>query len=173
MARIVQILSDTANTEKETLVPMRLENRVRAILIDSDNRLVLIRREKPGVPPYYVAPGGGVEPSDDSFHSALEREMNEELGGTITIHRLVYISEAMRGGDLRVRQLYYVCRLLKYNLDNRNGPEFNDPTRGKYIVERVALLPTALEKLRILSDDLKLFLIINAFQLFSLPEIQP
>lgn len=153
--------------------PMRLENRVRAILVDSDNRLVLIRREKPGVPHYYVAPGGGVEPSDASFHAALKREMSEELGGTVSIHRLVYISEAMRGGDLRVRQLYYVCRLLNYNLDKRNGPEFNDPTRGKYIMEHVALLPTALEKLRILSDDLKLFIIINAFQLFTLPEIQP
>jgi ADP-ribose pyrophosphatase YjhB (NUDIX family) len=169
----MHIISDTADTEKETHAPMRLENRVRAILIDSDNRLVLIRREKPGVPAYYVAPGGGVETTDESFHAALRREMNEELGGTVNIHRLVYISEALRGSDLRVRQLYYVCRLLHFNLDNRNGPEFADPSRGKFIVERVALLPTALEKLRILSDDLKLFLIINAFQLFSLPEIQP
>lgn len=161
------------DTEKETSAPMRVENRVRAILIDSDNRLVLIRREKPGVPPYYVAPGGGVETTDASFHAALRREMSEELGGTVKIHKLVYISESMRGSDLRVRQLYYVCRLLDFNLANRNGPEFLDPSRGKYIVERVALLPTALEKLRILSDDLKLFLIINAFQIFSLPEIQP
>lgn len=152
---------------------MRVENRVRAILLDPDNRLVLIRREKPGVPPYYVAPGGGVETTDASFHAALRREMSEELGGTVMIHKLVYISESMRGSDLRVRQLYYVCQLLDFNLANRNGPEFLDPSRGKYIVERVALLPTALEKLRILSDDLKLFLIINAFQLFSLPEIQP
>ncbi len=158
---------------KADLSKMRVENRVRAILLDADNRLVLIRREKAGIPPYYVAPGGGVEPSDASFHAALRREMREELGGTIQIHRLVYITEALRGADLRVRQLYYVCRLQSINLAARNGPEFNDPARGKYIVERVSLLPTALEKLRILSDDLKLFLIINAFKLFQLPEIQP
>lgn len=152
---------------------IRVENRVRAILVDSDNRLVLIRREKAGVPPYYVAPGGGVEPTDANFHAALQREMREELGGTVQIHRLIYITEAMRGPELRVRQLYYLCRLQSINLADRNGPEFDDPARGKYIVERVSLLPTALEKLRILSDDLKLFLIINAFKLFQLPEIQP
>lgn len=152
---------------------MRVENRVRAILLDRDNRLVLIRREKPGVPPYYVAPGGGVEPFDPTFHAALRREMSEELGGTVEIKKLVYISQAHRGTDTLVRQLYYLCSLVDYDLSRRTGPEFTDPTRGKYIVESVPLLPTALEKLRILSDDLKLFLIINAFQLPSLPEILP
>lgn len=152
---------------------MRVENRVRAILLDGDGRLVLIRREKPGIPPYYVAPGGGVESYDKNFHAALQREMGEELGGTVEIKKLVYISQAQRGQDVLVRQLYYLCNLLDYDLTRRNGPEFTDPSRGKYIVESVPLLPTALEKLRILSDDLKLFLIINAFQLADLPEIIP
>jgi ADP-ribose pyrophosphatase YjhB (NUDIX family) len=153
--------------------PLRVENRVRAILLDKDGRLVLIRREKAGVPPYYVAPGGGVEPYDKNFHAALRREMSEELGGSVEIKKLVYISQAQRGSDVLVRQLYYLCTLLDFDLTQRNGPEFADPSRGKYIVESVPLLPTALEKLRILSDDLKLFLIINAFQLPSLPEIFP
>jgi len=160
-------------SKKERGIPMRVENRVRAILLDSDNRLVLIRREKPGVPPYYVAPGGGVEPTDATFHAALQREMGEELGGAVDIKKLVYISQSHRGSDLLVRQLYYLCTLLHFDLARRNGPEFSDPSRGKYIVESVPLLPTALEKLRILSDDLKLFLIINAFQLPGLPEVLP
>jgi ADP-ribose pyrophosphatase YjhB (NUDIX family) len=150
---------------------MRVDHRVRAILLDQENRLVLIRREKVGVPTYYVAPGGGVESYDASYHAALHREMREELGGTIEIGNLVYISESMRGYDLRVRQLYYVCRLLSFDLSRRNGPEFSDPSRGKFHMEPVPLLPTSLERLRILSEDLKLFLIINAFKLADLPEV--
>jgi hypothetical protein len=52
----------------------------RAILIDDDGRLVFIRRTKPGHAPYWTAPGGGVEASDESVEAALHRELAEELG---------------------------------------------------------------------------------------------
>ena len=42
----------------------------RAILIDDDGNLVLIRRTKPGVPVYWTTAGGGVEDSDASTEAA-------------------------------------------------------------------------------------------------------
>jgi ADP-ribose pyrophosphatase YjhB (NUDIX family) len=52
----------------------------RAILIDDHGRLVLIKRTKSGQAPYWTAPGGGVDPSDESVDAALHRELAEELG---------------------------------------------------------------------------------------------
>lgn len=51
----------------------------RAILIDDEGRLVLIKRTKPGREPYWTAPGGGVEADDVSVEAALRRELAEEL----------------------------------------------------------------------------------------------
>lgn len=55
----------------------------RAILLDG-NDLILIKRTKPGVDPYWLTPGGGVEPEDATVVDALHREVDEELGAKIT-----------------------------------------------------------------------------------------
>lgn len=52
----------------------------RATLIDDDQRLLLIKRTKPGQEPYWTAPGGGIEPDDPSAEGGLIRELREELG---------------------------------------------------------------------------------------------
>jgi double-stranded uracil-DNA glycosylase len=52
---------------------------VRAILLDSLGRTLLIRWPRPGGPPFWIAPGGGVEPGE-SDDVALHRELAEELG---------------------------------------------------------------------------------------------
>ena len=52
----------------------------RAILIDDEGRLVLIRRSKPGREPYWTTAGGGVEDGDASIEAAMHRELFEELG---------------------------------------------------------------------------------------------
>jgi 8-oxo-dGTP pyrophosphatase MutT (NUDIX family) len=54
----------------------------RAIVIDDEARLVLVRRTKPGTAPYWTALGGGVEPEDPSVEAALVRELREELGAS-------------------------------------------------------------------------------------------
>ena len=51
----------------------------RAVLLDGDD-LILIKRTKPGVDPYWLTPGGGVEPEDATVVEALHRELDEELG---------------------------------------------------------------------------------------------
>jgi double-stranded uracil-DNA glycosylase len=52
---------------------------VRALTLDSRGRALLIRWPRPGGPPFWIAPGGGVEPGE-SDDEALHRELAEELG---------------------------------------------------------------------------------------------
>jgi ADP-ribose pyrophosphatase YjhB (NUDIX family) len=63
---------------------------VRAILIDDHDRLVLIKRTKPGLAPYWTAPGGGVENTDASAEAALYRELAEEPNAEATIASQVF-----------------------------------------------------------------------------------
>ncbi|MFE0739348.1 NUDIX domain-containing protein, partial [Streptomyces sp. NPDC058855] len=55
----------------------------RAVLLDGAD-LILIKRTKPGMDPYWLTPGGGVEPTDPTVVDALHREVYEELGAKIT-----------------------------------------------------------------------------------------
>jgi TDG/mug DNA glycosylase family protein len=52
---------------------------VRALTLDSRGRTLLIRWPRPGGQPFWIAPGGGVEPGE-SNEAALHRELAEELG---------------------------------------------------------------------------------------------
>jgi 8-oxo-dGTP pyrophosphatase MutT (NUDIX family) len=52
---------------------------VRAVTLDSRGRTLLIRWPRPGGQPFWIAPGGGVEPGE-SDDAALHRELAEELG---------------------------------------------------------------------------------------------
>ena len=52
---------------------------VRALTLDSRGRALLIRWPRPGGDPFWIAPGGGVEPGE-SDDVALHRELAEELG---------------------------------------------------------------------------------------------
>ncbi|MBT2452072.1 NUDIX hydrolase [Streptomyces sp. ISL-43] len=48
-----------------------MKERVRAVLLTENNTMLAIRRNRPGIPVYWVLPGGGVEPSDESRETAL------------------------------------------------------------------------------------------------------
>jgi 8-oxo-dGTP pyrophosphatase MutT (NUDIX family) len=54
-------------------------NAVRAILLTPEREVLLIRIRLPGVAPFWVAPGGGIEP-DETPADALRRELSEEVG---------------------------------------------------------------------------------------------
>jgi 8-oxo-dGTP pyrophosphatase MutT (NUDIX family) len=64
--------------------------RVRGVLITAASQLLTIRRERPGTPVYWVLPGGGVEPTDNSYEDALRREVREELAAEIRIHSMLH-----------------------------------------------------------------------------------
>lgn len=111
----------------------------RAILLDS-NDLILIKRTKPGVDPYWLTPGGGVEPEDATVVDALHREVDEELGAKITdvVPCFVDTVEHIEGSGVKgVKvQHFFVCRLDSMDLSRRHGPEIDAPC-GEYDVVRV------------------------------------
>ncbi|MEU0392460.1 NUDIX hydrolase [Streptomyces sp. NPDC006208] len=111
----------------------------RAILLDGDD-LILIKRTKPGVDPYWLTPGGGVEPEDATVVDALHREVDEELGAKITdvvpcfVDTVEHIAD---GGVTGVKvQHFFVCRLESMDPALRHGPEVDEPA-GEYEIVRV------------------------------------
>jgi len=55
--------------------------RVRALLVTRDGDLLTIRRTRPGLEPYWVLPGGGVD-DGENLETALARELHEEIAAT-------------------------------------------------------------------------------------------
>lgn len=111
----------------------------RALVFDGD-QLVLIKRTKPGIAPYWVTPGGGVEDDDASVIAALHREIDEELGAKITdvvpafVDTVEHIADDGSHG-VKV-QFFFACRLDSMDLARRHGPEMDEPC-GDYEVVRV------------------------------------
>jgi 8-oxo-dGTP pyrophosphatase MutT (NUDIX family) len=112
----------------------------RAVLLDGDN-LILIKRTKPGVDPYWVTPGGGVEPEDPTVVHALHREVHEELGAKITdvvpcfVDTVEHIGEDAGTSGVKV-QHFFVCHLESMDTGLRHGPEMDAPI-GEYEIVRV------------------------------------
>jgi ADP-ribose pyrophosphatase YjhB (NUDIX family) len=65
---------------------LRLRPAVRAIVVDPDDRFVLVRFDFPGRV-VWAAPGGGIEEGEDA-DAALVRELEEELGLVVTVDAL-------------------------------------------------------------------------------------
>ncbi|MGH3871778.1 MAG: NUDIX domain-containing protein [Pseudonocardiaceae bacterium] len=108
----------------------------RALLLDDEGHLVLIKRTKPGESPYWTTPGGGVEDGESS-PGALERELGEELGARAAIgERVLLMSTPLDDSAVAVQEVF-VARLLGMREADRTGAEWSDPTRGGYEVVRV------------------------------------
>ncbi len=138
-----------------------LIQRVRAILLTPDQKVLFIKRVKPHKPtPYWVAPGGGVEDHDSSLYAALHRELHEELGARADILRPGFILHHNKA-EKNLEEHFFICRLLHLDLSQRSGPEFDDPTRGEYIPDAVPLLPGAIRQLNIRTVELQRYLLNN------------
>jgi ADP-ribose pyrophosphatase YjhB (NUDIX family) len=132
----------------------------RAILIDDDGRLVLIKRTKPGQAPYWTTPGGGVEESDPSVDAALYRELAEELGAEATAVSQVFLFSSPSDAGVAV-QHFFVARLISLDESARSGPELDDPSRGGYDLDRVDLLGDSLASIDLKPTALKEFILAN------------
>ncbi|MGW6745071.1 NUDIX hydrolase [Streptomyces sp. NPDC055025] len=113
--------------------------RVRAVLITPNGTLLLIKRIRPGIPPYWVIPGGKVEPTDADREDALLREIREEIAGEAEILNLLHTMETTDE-----RQFFYVAKVRKWSFEDRTGPEFSQEGRGEYLLEEIALTTEAL-----------------------------
>ncbi|MFI9487314.1 NUDIX domain-containing protein [Promicromonospora sp. NPDC052451] len=133
----------------------------RALLLDEDGRLVLMRRTVPGRAPYWVTPGGGVEPTDTSVEDGLHRELLEELGATAKIVRQVFLTSQPKDAGVAVHH-YFLARLVSMDLALRSGPEFQEPVRGTYDVEHIDLRDdAALAGVNLVPASLKAFVRAN------------
>lgn len=113
--------------------------RVRALLITSAGKLLVIRHTKPGQPVYWEIPGGGIEPSDSSIEDAILREVAEETGGQAHLHRLVHIATVAGASHAT-----FLGRIPHWDPELRSGPELADPARGSYDLEELDLDPATL-----------------------------
>ncbi|WP_371603425.1 NUDIX domain-containing protein [Streptomyces sp. NBC_01220] len=123
--------------------------RVRAVLITADDTMLVIRRTRPGIPVYWVLPGGGVEPSDESREAALHREIHEEIAGKADIIRLLHTVESDDE-----RQLFYLARIATWSFNDRTGPEFSAEGRGEYALEEIPLTMEGLDGIELKPEEI-------------------
>ncbi|MFD8630688.1 NUDIX domain-containing protein [Streptomyces sp. NPDC059533] len=123
--------------------------RVRAVLITADDTMLVIRRTKPGIPVYWVLPGGGVEASDESLKAALHREIHEEIAGKADIVGLLHTMESDEE-----RQLFYLARIATWSFEDRTGPEFSAEGRGEYALEEVPLTVEGLDGIDLKPEEI-------------------
>lgn len=130
-----------------------MNERVRAILITPAGTMLVIRRVRPGHPPYWVLPGGGVESGDASLEAALAREIWEEVAGVPEVAGLLTVltSERERG-------YYYLARIRQWSFADRTGPEFSEPGSGSYELQELPLTVAALDSVNLKPDDLAAWL---------------
>lgn len=121
------------------LLPV-LKRTARAVVLDGPD-LVLIKRTRPGSPaPYWVMPGGGVEPEDATLAEAMRREVHEELGARVAGAVPVLVDTeptTAADGTAGVKvQVFFACRLVSLDPAERHGPEVEHPN-GSYDIVRV------------------------------------
>lgn len=143
-----------------------MNERVRAILITSAGTMLVIRRVRPGRPPYWVLPGGGVESGDESLEAALAREVREEIAGIPQIAGLLTVLQSEQE-----RSYYYLARISQWSFADRTGPEFTEPGSGEYHLEELPLTAQALDAIALKPDDLAAWLrgVLAGDGLFALP----
>lgn len=143
--------------------------RVRAVLVTESGKALLIKRIHPGKRPYWVLPGGHVDPDDSSLEAALSREILEELGGEIEVLSLLHIQQSEDE-----RQLFYLGRIRHWSFADRTGPEFGEDGRGEYVLEEVPLTVEALRMIDLKPEQLAVFVrsAIARGGLFSLPDLR-
>lgn len=127
---------------------------------------MLLRRTKRGGPPYWTAPGGGVESVDRSLDASLRRELSEELGAQIGAAERVFLTSSVTESGTAV-QHFFVARLTGLDESARNGPEFRDPCRGRYELDRVDLRGDDLKLIDLKPTALKEFILANRAALLT------
>ncbi|MFE7595178.1 NUDIX domain-containing protein [Kitasatospora sp. NPDC057512] len=125
-----------------------MQHRVRAVLLTPNDTMLLIKRIRPGIAPYWVIVGGKIEPTDADPEEALLREVREEIAGEAEIVGLLH---TIQTDD--ERQDFYLATVDKWNFEDRTGPEFSQEGRGEYLLEEIPLTAEALDAVNLLPQD--------------------
>ena len=134
---------------------MKHRIRVAGLVLDPDQRILLVRETDPvaGVK-FWVPPGGGLEPQDSSVIECLRREFQEETGLTIEVGRLVYLREfSETSRQVHHIELFFEVRYYRGTIN---------PTRSAKVVSTAGLTRHAqwfhqneLEDLQVYPEELK------------------
>lgn len=141
--------------------------RVRAVLVDDADRMVVFRRIRPGREPYYSTPGGGVEPGDASLADALRRELDEELRAEIDAPVSLLAIDRVHDNGKHNRHLIFAARLRSMRPHDHYGPEFTDPSRGVYELARIPFTRSAIAEANLRPQPLKVYLETNTEAILS------
>ncbi|MFE7635125.1 NUDIX domain-containing protein [Kitasatospora sp. NPDC057518] len=125
-----------------------MQHRVRAVLLTPNDTMLLIKRIRPGINPYWVIVGGKIEPTDTSPEEALLREVREEIAGEAQVISLLHTIETDDE-----RQDFYLATVEKWSFEERTGPEFSQEGRGEYLLEEIPLTAEALDAVNLLPQD--------------------
>lgn len=148
----------------------------RAILLDLPDddptataSLIVIKRTRLGSNPYWITPGGGVEPEDRTVTDALHREVDEELGGKVTDVVPAFVDTVAHSHHedgalahphgVKV-QHFFVCRLAAMDPSQRHGPEIDDP-HGEYEIVRLPFTREGVTSVNLVPPALRHFLAAN------------
>ncbi|MFI1798467.1 NUDIX domain-containing protein [Streptomyces sp. NPDC020379] len=127
---------------------------------DSDLEMILIKRTKPGEAPYWITPGGGMEPEDSSVVAALHREVDEELGAKVVDIVPAFVDTVAHSAHGVKVQHFFVCRLASMDYSLRHGPEVDEP-RGTYEVVRIPFSRTGIASVELVPPSLRAYLDAN------------
>ncbi len=109
---------------------------------------------------YWTTPGGGVDDTDASIEAAMHREIAEEMGAEAAGAAQVFLNSRPSDAGVAV-QHFFVARLTRLDWSARNDPEFADPAKGSYELERVDLHGDDLASIDLVPVALKAFILAN------------
>lgn len=134
-----------------------MKQRIRAILMDKNNNLVLIKRIKPDKE-YWVFPGGGVE-DEETLEQALIRECKEELGVKVEMGELCLEKIIERENGENEQEYFYIARLIEGELGTGEGPEFDQDGGYEGIHEIHSVPISEVDSLNLYPDNAKKYFV--------------